>query len=616
MARLIGTAGHVDHGKTSLIQALTGINADRLPEEKTRGLTIDVGFAHIDLPDIGRVSIVDVPGHERFVTNMLVGALGIDVALLCVAADESVMPQTIEHLQILDLLPVESLVVAMTRADLADSDLREITMAEIRESLASTRFSDVPIVPVSVVSGEGLDQLRVALRAKLEGEGQSFSGPWYLPIDRVFTVKGHGTVVTGTLMAGQVEEGTGAVVQPLGQTVRIRQIQRHDESATKSEKGHRTALNLGGVRNEELHRGMVIGTEGFVHATSVLDARVRFVVEPKHGTRIRLSIGADEVIGKIFLNDFDPELVQLRLERPTAAVAGQPLIIRRYSPPVLMAGGRVVVPVAEARRKNQRVVTTQAVGLADQLVDIVGKASSGLMTDLAARLVGQSGQELAAAFEKLKAEGRLLSFAGLWFTPESFEIASRVFLAALKELHQANLNRPMLPREIAVKKAGLDWAGKPLDRILGHLAALGRLRIEGSLVAHSSHRVALEPKQRAFLDRVKAALDAGGSNPPSLKALAAQLNVPIQAVEGVIKLGLDAGEILRLDDQVFFTTAQIERSIQAAKRALGDSPFTAAQFKEALGTSRKFAIPLLEHSDSKGWTVRRGDQRVFTAQPN
>jgi selenocysteine-specific elongation factor len=262
MAKLIGTAGHVDHGKTTLIHALTGIDADRLPEEKRRGMTIDVGFAYLDFPEIGRVSIVDVPGHEKFIHNMLVGAHAIDVALLCVSADAGVMPQTREHFEILRLLPVDQMVVAMTRADLADEDTRSLVQLDIEELLGGTRFEGSPIVSVSAISGEGLDVLRNQLWEALGRTVAAEDGHWYLPIDRVFGVKGHGCVVTGTLSQGTVKVGDQAVIEPGQIEVRVRSLHSHDNALQTSERGKRTAINLGGIKLEDVHRGMVVGAPG------------------------------------------------------------------------------------------------------------------------------------------------------------------------------------------------------------------------------------------------------------------------------------------------------------------------------------------------------------------
>lgn len=616
MARLIGTAGHVDHGKTSLIRALTGIDADRLPEEKRRGMTIDIGFAHIQLPGVGDVSIVDVPGHERFLGNMLVGALGTDVALLCVAADEGVMPQTREHLEILELLPVERLVVALTRADLADPDTRELAATEVRELLARTRFgAEVPVVPASSETGEGLEALRAALAEALSGPEPEAQGPWYLPIDRAFTVRGHGCVVTGTLAQGAVRQGDPAVLEPGGREVRVRGVQVHGRPADRSEKGRRTALNLGGVSADEVRRGQAVGSPGVLFATRCLDARVRWKAGAeriRHGMRVRVAIGSADALGRMFLNDHDPDLIQLRLDEPVACALGQPLIVRRHSPSDLLAGGRVTVPLAKPRRKSERPVSSglEGLGLEQALVGAVRAAESGQPAEEACRMLGRTQRDLAPVFERLRKGGRLLGFADLWFTPETFEAASERFLATLRRLHQERPGAPAHPRERVAQLAGLPWAGRPLDRILAHLAEQGRVAVEGTSVRDPSFQIPLSARQRQFLDRIKAALDEEGVNVPSALDLARKLAVPPQAVEEMLRIGVDRREVVRIGDGLHYTPEGLSRIQRAVREAFGTRPFSAGEFRDALGTSRKYAIPLLEHFDSVRFTVRRGDQRV------
>ncbi len=575
-------------------------------------MTIDVGFAYIDLPEVGRVSIVDVPGHERFVHNMLVGALGIDVALLCVAADESVMPQTREHLQILDLLPVERLVVALTRADLADAETREFAVAETEELLAEGRFARSPVLPVSAVTGEGLDDLRRTLAQALSAPRDEPPAPWYLPIDRVFTVKGHGTVVTGTLMQGVVREGDQAVLQPGVHEVRVRQVQGHDQPVPEMGRGSRTALNLGGVRLEDVHRGMVVGAVGTVVETTCLDARVRWVGEPKHGARVRVSIGADEAIARLFTNDHDADLVQLRFERPAAAVLGQPLVLRRYSPPVVLAGGRVVTPLAPTRRKNQAPAAgTGAGGLRETLVAFIVGRPDGADTPAVCEAVGRTPQALGDEFEALLREGALLGFAGRWFSLDTFAAARARFLAALKELHESDSRKLVWPREAVVARAGLKWQGKPLDRIVAWLAEEGSLRSSGTSVGLAGFQVELPARQRALLDRVKADLAAKTPNVPGPAEIAREFGVPVQAVEEIVRVGIDAGELVRLAPDLVYPPEALEVLVESARRVLTGAGFSASEFREAVGTTRKYAIPLLEWLDARGVTLRQGDSRVF-----
>ncbi|MBX7133017.1 MAG: selenocysteine-specific translation elongation factor [Fimbriimonadaceae bacterium] len=616
MAKLIGTAGHVDHGKTTLIQALTGIDADRLPEEKARGMTIDIGFAYIDLPEAGRVSIVDVPGHEKFVTNMLVGALGVDVALLCVAADESVRPQTREHLQILELLPIDALVVALTRADLADDDLRSITAAEVHELLEATRFAGAPKIFVSAVTGEGLDDLRKALELALNRRKDVREGAWYLPIDRVFTVKGHGTVVTGSLQRGRVREGDSAVLMPGSREVRIRAIKSHDQPLSQAEPGMRVALNLGGIRYEDLERGAIVGAPGAVFESRVIDVQLTLLTALKYGSRVRVSIGADEAIGKAFFADSQPEIVQLRLEKPVAVAQGQPVILRRYSPPDLLGGGLVLVPQGKIRRKTEPLtITSASQDDSDAILDRVGSKPEGLPTEEICRALGKTTQALGDTFEKLKESGDLLGFAGLWFTPTSLATSWEKINESLSKLHESNPTKPSWPREKVVLAAGLHWSGKPLDRLIAHFGQTGLLTVQGSEIALASFRVALSPRQRELLDRVREVLDSAGINVPPERDIAQKLVVPVPAVEEILRLGLAAGELVRIEEGIFYTTAGLGRVKSAIEEiGAGGKPFTAAEVRDRLETTRKYVIPLLEYLDSSRFTLRQGEHRVLQAR--
>ncbi|HRI44440.1 MAG TPA: selenocysteine-specific translation elongation factor [Fimbriimonadaceae bacterium] len=610
MAKLIGTAGHVDHGKTTLIRALTGIDADRLPEEKRRGMSIDIGFAYIDLPGHGRVSIVDVPGHERFLANMLVGALGIDVALLCVAADESVMPQTREHLQILDLLPVDRLVVALTRADLADAAMREISSVEIGELLSQTRFAEVPILVVSAETGEGLEALRSTLSEALDAaEAVSAPGGWYLPIDRAFSIKGYGTVVTGTLARGAVREGEAATILPGDFSARVRGIRRHNEPLAVGKNGMRLALNLGGVRLEDLRRGQAVGAPGAMFESSIIDARMRWLVRPKHAQRVRVSIGADEVIAKVFHSDLDPAVAQLRIEVPVAAAIRQPLIVRRYSPPDLLGGGQVLVPQAILRRKGDPIPTVEVDDPSEGILQMADRG--GASTEAICRALGQTPQGLGETFEALKSSGRLLGFAGLWFTHGAFEAKAGELLSALRALHDANPSQAAQPRERVVAAAKLDWAGKPLDRILGHLAASGRLVVRGSEIALPDFRVRLNERQQELLARLEQVLDEAGANVPSEDEIARTLAIPPQAAVEIVRLGVEAGRLVRVGEGIHYTTGGLESIKREIAGLAAHGAFAASEVRDRLATSRKYVIPLLEYLDAVQFTLRQGDKRIL-----
>jgi len=610
MAKLIGTAGHIDHGKTTLIRALTGIDADRLPEEKERGMTIDIGFAYVDLPPHGRVSIVDVPGHEKFLRNMLVGALGIDVALLCVAADEGVMPQTREHLQILQLLPVQKLIVAMTRKDLVDEDTLAIAAEDVHALLKETRFGGAPVIPVSAVTSEGIEDLRNELASSLETTGTQNNGPWYLPIDRVFSVKGHGCVATGTLAQGKVKVGDKAFLEPGHREVRVRAIHSHSDAVETSEKGKRTAINLSGVDVEDVHRGMALGEPGALFETTLFDARMHWISVPKHAARVRVSIGSEEVIAKVFIAE-DSDIAQFRCESKIACALGQPLIVRQYSPPDLLGGGRVLVPQGKIRKRGESATIIEANDPLECVYEAIGDSIQGTQTEEVCRVLGKTAQALGKDFEKLLDKKRVQGFAGLWFQSSAFENAANLFLAELTTMHGENPTQAFLPREKVAARAGLKWSGKPLDRIISHLVSERRLEANGTAVKVPSFHIQLSPRQREFLDRAIAEIVKQPVNTPGVHDLARLLSAPHQAVEEILKLGVQAGEIISVGEGIYYTPQQLEALKQQIIRIADGKPFPASAVRDALGTTRKYVIPLLEYLDTVRFTTRVGDMRAI-----
>lgn len=611
MVKLIGTAGHVDHGKTSLIRALTGIDADRLPEEKARGMTIDIGFAFLDLPKHGRVSIVDVPGHEKFLSNMLVGAGAVRVGLLCVAADEAVKPQTREHFEILELLPVERLVVAMTRCDLADDDQALFVQLEVESLLLGTRFEGSPIIRTSAVTGEGLAPLRQALEDALDLVKPEASGLWYLPVDRVFTVKGHGCVVTGTLTRGNAKVGETAVLLPGGSEARIRSIQVHGEDVEEASQGRRIALNLGGISHEEVQRGQILGPQGAVFETELFDAEIRWILEPKHGLRVRVAVGTEEAFGRLSLPREEGGLAQIRLETPIACALEQPVIIRRYSPPDLLGGGLIRIPVAEPRTRRTAIQGVKADSPSQAVLDLLSEKSQGLSTDDICRSLGKSVQEMGPVFEELLAKGEVLGFAGQWYGLAEFEAARDRFLSRLAELHEQAPGVGYQPREKAARAAGLKWEGKLFDRIVAKLASDQLIEANGTLVRRSDFRVQLTPRQRDLLNRAILKLQETPVNVPTHGELANAMGVPIQAVDEIFKLGHQAGETVTVSQGLSYSVQQISDLAARIREGFGDKGFTPAEFRDLLGSSRKYVIPLLEYLDSHRITLRNGDQRFL-----
>lgn len=612
MAYLIGTAGHVDHGKTTLIAALTGIDADRLPEEKTRGMTIDLGFAYLDLDDFGRVSIVDVPGHERFIKNMLAGASGVDVALLCVAADEGVMMQTREHYAILRLLEARSMVVALTKCDLADSDTQQVAEAEVAELLQGSPYESSPIVRVSATTGFGLDQLRNELAKALSKLGtREQTGAWFLPIDRVFTVTGHGTVVTGTLARGKVKSGAEAVLMPGGQRIRIRGLQVHGASVDFAEAGQRTALNISGAKKDELERGQAIGAPGTLVETACVNVRLAPIDKLKHGLRIRLHLGSGEFVGKLFLFDHAEGFAQLRLESSMACVKGQRGILRRYSPPDVIAGVEVITPDAKPRRKGDKDVLAlfqSPNGISGVLSEVV-KRPLGAWTPDICEALGRTPQELGDEFETLKKSGKILSFAGIWLTPENYAKLSQRVLDTLMTLHGLNPKEATASKSALYKASGLVWETKSFDRLIARMADEGLIVMHGNEVRHRDFIVQLNEKQVDLLKRVLYVMESRMASAPNAKDIASELGVPPQAVEEMWRLGVATGKIIKVDEGLYYSKDTLEE-IERQLRSLGDR-FTVSQFRDVTKSSRKFALPLLNYFDDKKVTRRVGDERLL-----
>lgn len=613
MALLIGTAGHVDHGKTSLIRALTGIDADRLPEEKERGMTIDVGYAFVQLPNAGKVSIVDVPGHERFVTNMLVGAIGVDVAILCIAADEGIKPQTKEHLEILEMLPVSSLIIAMTKSDMVDGDIKQLQSDEIETWIKRSRFKNVPIIPVSVRTRQGLEQLIETLdRAATDFKTIVDPNPlWYMPIDRAFILKGLGLVITGYVARGSVNCPCDAELMPSGKKVRIRTIQVHDTAVTASERGNRTAFNITGAEIEEVRRGMVIGAFDSVTNTKIIDFKIKWISEPTHGMEVRVAIGSEDAFGKLFLNDTDKSIAQVRFNEEIAATKGQPAIIRRHSPASLLGGGIVITPVSEVRRKKDTIRYVDLANVEEGIIAAIHENPNGVQTEEICRLMGVSQQQLGDNFEVLIRERRIIGFAGVWYQPHIFLAQANIFLTALAEVHQEHPMQLFHPREIVLKRTGQKWFGKPFERILAKLAELGKIELEGTKVKLKEFNIQLSAKQEAFLVRVEAELNKTLINVPYSSDIARDMNVPVQAIDEILTMAKNAGRVIKVLDSLYYTFDQMERIKDNLKSIFGSQPFMASEAKEALATSRKFIIPVLEYLDTTGFTSRLDDRRVI-----
>lgn len=617
---VIGTAGHIDHGKSALVKALTGIDPDRLREEKERGLTIDLGFAWMTLPGGQEIGIVDVPGHERFIKNMLAGVGGIDLALLVVAADEGIMPQTREHLAILDLLGVAHGVVALTKSDLVDGDLLELAHADVEEALRGTTLEGSPIVTCSAVTGAGLEELVGAIAAEVaETAARRDIGRPRLAIDRAFTIAGFGTVVTGTLIDGSLHVGDEVEVVPGGLRARVRGLHSHGRSVEVAAPGRRTAANLAGLSVENLRRGMVVALPGSLRPTQVVDVRLRAVSylarTIRHDLPVTFHTGAAEVPGRLLLLDRDrlapgdTAWAQVRLDAPTAVLRGDRFIIR--DPNDTLGGGRIVD--TDARRHRRFHAPTLAAleamekGSPENLVLItLGRLQPVELKQLVRHL--EMDATLARdVVARLADAGHLVTLDGspprdnsLLYTTDGLTALTSRLRDILTSYHRAAPLRLGMPREELRSRLGLP--SRTFEQALALWLRKGDVKESAGAIALPEH----EPRPNAEqLAQAEAYLTALRANPfaPSPQV------VPPEDLLAYLEA---RGEIVRVEDGVTFEAAAYREMVQRVTEHLRQhGTVTLAQVRDLLGTSRKYAQALLEHLDEKRITRRIGDQRVL-----
>ena len=625
--RIVGTAGHIDHGKSALVQALTGTDPDRLQEEKERGITIDLGFADSQFGGF-HVGFVDVPGHERFVKNMLAGIGGIDAVILVVAADESVMPQTREHLAICELLGVRGGVVALTKCDLVEAEFAELVEFEVSELLDGTSLQKARIVRTSATTGKGLDELREALAEVLLAQpARATTAAMRLPIDRVFTIHGFGTVITGTLLAGEIQTGDKLGVLPGDRPVTVRGLQVHGAPAQRATAGQRVALNLHGVQTDELSRGLVLARPGELEATHILDVRLDTLpgFSVKHLQRVRFHHGAAELLARVALltgNDVpagESVYCQLRLEARYPAVPGDRVVLRRYSPLVTIAGAEVLDAHPGKRRRGRAAVESirrlDGAGNTGRVSQWVRAAGDRGLDELAlARRSGRNAAAFAGSLESLLANDKIAVLPG---TPRHL-VARRVIdrvmadvLGALAAYHDANPLRPGMEKE---SLRGTAAAGLPeaiLDAVLDDLADSGQVVTAGAHVALAGHQVAVSGDAAKVRDQLLDAFSRGGLAPPPADEILGTSVDPGLARE-LFHLALREGQLTRITDQYVVAQRAIDDLVSELRsRVDAGGSFTISDFKTWTGLSRKHSIPLLEHLDTARVTRRAVDGRVM-----
>jgi selenocysteine-specific elongation factor len=625
--RVIGTAGHVDHGKSTLIRALTGIDPDRLQEEKERGMTIDLGFAWLKLPNGVEVSIVDVPGHERFVHNMLAGVGGIDIAMLVVAADEGVMPQTREHVAILDLLGVSNGVVALTKRDLVDDDWLELVQADVEDFLRGTSLAGAPIVPCSATTRHGLDDLLQVIQELLTRERtRPDSQRPRLPIDRVFIVAGFGTVVTGTLTDGELSLGQELEIQPGRLRARVRGLQSHKRKLETVPAGTRTAVNLGGVALEDLRRGQVLSAPGTIRPTHALDARLRLIRDVRalrHNTQISFHAGAAETLGKVLLLDRD-ELrpgeeawVQLRLQDDVAVRRGDLFVLRLPSPSMTIGGGSVVEPHARRHRRRQPAVLDQlavlAQGTPDEIVLQHLHAHEPADVDTLLKRTGLAASEARPALQRLVESEDVVALDGGRVDARTFVVSSAAWRnvtdqveALLGSFHRSYPLRRGLPKEELRTRLGAE--PRLFVRELERLKSQGTATEDGPFVRLLSHEVRLTREQRRAADELIAVLREAGVSPPDRDELEAELHVSSEVVDALLM----QGEIVEVAPGILYDRHTLDQIVERIRSSIQQNgPRTVSQLRDVLDASRKYVLALLSYTDEHKITLRRGDERVL-----
>lgn len=630
---IVGTAGHIDHGKTALVRALTGIDADRLPEEKRRGITIDIGFADLDLGEV-RIGFVDVPGHERFVKNMLAGAHGIDLVALVIAADESVMPQTREHFDICRLLGVGAGLVVLTKKDLVDHELLQLARAEAEDLVKGSFLEKAPIVAVSSRTGEGIDELKKILRelgTSAPARSESFVAR--LPIDRAFTMRGFGAVVTGTLIAGEIKEGDELDLLPAGVRTRVRGLQVHGRSVKQATAGQRTAVNLGGVDAAAIERGMVLSPVGRLRTTQVLNASVQLLKNAPRALRsrqrIRVHIGAAEVLSRVRVLEADGEIkagnagfAQFRLESPLVGVLGDRFIIRSYSPQVTIGGGLILDPFAAKHRTRdspaiRNSLQTLALGNpAAQLTQFVSDAGRrGLTYEAIAARTAWRDEVIDHARDEAIRKGAVMAVERTLISRGVFDDLQRQIIEEIQAHHQREPLARGLPKEVLRERFFGAVSPDFFRAMIAELESAGSLVAEKEIVRLREHTLELSPEDarlRAALEAVY--LEAGLAAPSVAEAMTRSGVSSSQHGRGILQLLIDSGTLVKVHGDMFFhrdVLKDLVRKISEYATSNSERSIDVTAFKGITGVSRKYAIPLLEYLDRQRITRREGERRVI-----
>jgi len=629
---VLGTAGHIDHGKTSLIKALTGIETDRLKEEKARGITIELGFASMDLPSGQHLGIVDVPGHEKFVKNMVAGATGIDMVAMVIAADEGVMPQTREHMEICTLLGIRHGMVVLTKKDMVDEDWLEMVTEDVRNFIQGTFLEEAPIIPVSSMTGEGLPELVKTMDdiAALIPERTS-SGLFRLPVDRVFTMKGFGTVITGTVASGTIRVGDTIMIYPSMVTSKVRGLQVHNTSTESASSGMRTAINFQGLEKTAIERGEVVSVPDGMRNSHLVDARMHYLSSNKkplkNRTRVRFHTGTCEIMGNLILLEnetLEPgstAVVQIRLESPVACVKDDRYVIRSYSPVRTIAGGEILNPFPSKHKRFKDEIVEGLKGITEQDLEStitfhcsqVGFA--GLTFNDLKLMTNTGDKKLNAALSNLLTHKRLLQTdkeTRNFIHKDVFDGLTASAMAMLKTYHEANPLREGMFKGELKSKFPQSLGTKLFNLLVNHLVSSGTMTQEGDSVRLTHHKVALKVDQADMREKILSAYVDTGITPPYFKSLVTEtLGYDVDQAKDVLMLLVKEKKLVKIKEDLYFHADALENLQKKLVEFLkANKTIDAPQFKDlAGGIARKYLIPILEYFDMKNITIRVGDTR-------
>ena len=627
---ILGTAGHIDHGKTSLVKALTGIETDRLKEEKERGITIELGFAALTLPNGTRLGIVDMPGHEKFVKNMVAGSSGIDVVVMVIAADEGVMPQTREHMEICNLMGIQHGMIALTKTDLVDEDLLELALEDIQDFVQDTFLEDKPILPVSSATGQGLEEFTATLQSICDTlPPRKESSIFRLPVDRVFSMKGFGTVITGTLASGQIKVGEDIMVYPRRIVSKVRGIQVHSDGVDQAKAGTRTAINFQGLDKEAVNRGDILSSPDALIESYMVDARFHYLksnTKPaKNRTRIRFHSGTSEILGYMILLDReelmpgDEAPVQFRLESPVCCIKDDRYVVRSYSPVRTIGGGAILNPASrKLKRLDQTMVQGMEALMGEEMEAMIAfflslEGHTGLSFKQLRVMTHITDKKLTATLQKMQARQDIIQTdkdKQIYVSGSFFDQFKDKAVEKIGEYHQANPLKEGMPTQELKSKFQYIKDDKFFNILFTKLAKEKLVVQDKNLVRLSDFQVALQVDQQEVKEKISAIYQKAGLTPPFFRTVCQDLELDQKNAKDVLHMLIQEKCIVKTKDDLYFDAGAIadleNRVIEFLK---ANEKITTPEFKDMTGISRKFVIPLIEYFDSINLTIRVGDHR-------